>query len=397
MPLNLRLVANWVVWKIEVRDGKPTKVPIDPKTGRMARSNDASTWASYDEALSYYERHSPDVEGVGFQFSNSEFTGIDLDHCRDPETGDVEPWASEIITAVYSYTEVSPSGTGIHIIVRGKLPVGVRRKGKIEMYDSGRYFTMTGNRLPGMPRQPRERSMHDVWKRYLCDEPEKTEADPDTEGLTPEDRELIKKVKTGANGHKFDCLWRGDFSGYPSQSEADMALCQILSFWAQKNAFNVDRLFRHSGLYREKWDERHYGDGRTYGQVTVQKAIEQTQEVYSGDSETGSTRVNEEWPDPIPFDDHSCLPDFPIDAILPDIGRRMVEKVSEVMQVDPALTALFYLGTLSACCAGKAIVDLGTHTEPLNLYLCPVYASGNRKSPTENHIARPLRKYCWRR
>jgi replicative DNA helicase len=96
-----------------------------------------------------------------------------------------------------------------------------------------------------------------------------------------------------------------------------------------------------------------------------------------------------DWSDPVPFNDLSLLPDFPVDA-LPKIGRDIVEKVSEVNQVDPALTASLYLAALSVCCAGKKNVDLITHKEPLNIYLCPISDSGNRKSSTTSEMSNPL-------
>ena len=177
------------------------------------------------------------------------FVGIDLDHCRDSESEQIEPWALEIIEAVKSYTEITPSGTGIHIIARGELPEGQRRKGNIEMYDSGRYFTMTSNHLPDTPTQPRTRSLNKVWQRYLCNQSIDSSEISAENGLTASDRELIEKAMAAENGEKFQALWEGDHSSYPSQSEADMALCRILSFWTQKDAALINRLFRNSGLY----------------------------------------------------------------------------------------------------------------------------------------------------
>jgi putative DNA primase/helicase len=150
IPAELRARPQWVAWKAEVRDGKPTKVPYDPRTGAKAATDDPRTWASFDVAVRALEIGRYD--GVGYVFAADDpYVGVDLDKCRDPETGAVEPWALEIVRRLNSYVEISPSGRGLHIIVRGKLPPGRRRKGPIEMYDSGRYFTMTGNRLEARP------------------------------------------------------------------------------------------------------------------------------------------------------------------------------------------------------------------------------------------------------
>lgn len=105
------------------------------------------TWRAFEEALISYERDGHD--GIGFVFSDADpYVGIDLDGCRNPETGGVEPWAQKIVDRVREgYIEASPSGTGIHIIVEGAMRNGGMRKGPIEMYSRGRFFTMTGKVL----------------------------------------------------------------------------------------------------------------------------------------------------------------------------------------------------------------------------------------------------------
>lgn len=137
IPAELRALPNWVCFN-------ERKEPINPRTGSLASSIDPSTWSDFETALRAAERFR--LKGVGFVFTlESKIVGIDLDKCRDPDTGAIEPWAQEIIDAMDSYTEISPSRTGVHILVKGVLPTGRRRKGKIEMYDSGRFFTMTGD------------------------------------------------------------------------------------------------------------------------------------------------------------------------------------------------------------------------------------------------------------
>jgi putative DNA primase/helicase len=153
VPTELKQADQWVLWKYEERDGKRSKVPHRPD-GTKASSTDASTWSTYETVKVAYEQGGYD--GVGFVLGNG-FTGVDLDHCRDPTTGEIVAWAKEIIDRLNTYSEVSPSGEGVHCILRGRLPVDGRRKtlqGKeyrpkaaIEMYSSGRYFTVTGDRL----------------------------------------------------------------------------------------------------------------------------------------------------------------------------------------------------------------------------------------------------------
>jgi putative DNA primase/helicase len=139
IPEELRARPQWVVWKA-VGD-KPDKVPYSARTGRRASSTDLLTWATFQEALEAYENG--DYAGLGFMFSSADpYTGIDLDDCVD-ENGEIAGWALEIVRYFDSYTELSSTGTGLHVIVRGNVPN--RRKGEVEVYSSKRFFTVTGH------------------------------------------------------------------------------------------------------------------------------------------------------------------------------------------------------------------------------------------------------------
>jgi putative DNA primase/helicase len=127
-----------------------------PPSGQKASSTDRSTWSTFEAVKTAYEQGV--FDGVGFALANG-FAGVDLDHCRDPSTGEIDAWAKAYLDRLNSYSEVSPSGEGIHCILRGTLPVGVdgrrktlegrgyRSKAAIEMYSANRYFTVTGDRL----------------------------------------------------------------------------------------------------------------------------------------------------------------------------------------------------------------------------------------------------------
>jgi primase-polymerase (primpol)-like protein len=144
LPEELRQRRQWVVWKLEERDGKPTKVPYIAGGSGKASSTDSLTWRSFEEAVQALETGR--YNGIGFVFSSGDpFAGVDLDDCRNPETGELEEWAAKIVEAFGSYAEVSQSGTGVHIIVMGKAPN--KKRGKVEAYSSERYFTMTGRVL----------------------------------------------------------------------------------------------------------------------------------------------------------------------------------------------------------------------------------------------------------
>jgi putative DNA primase/helicase len=276
LPDELKPYNHWVVWRFETRSGKQTKIPVDPKNGYNAASNQPESWATYEEAVDFYEACA-DCAGIGFMFSPDDpFVGIDLDNCRSPETNAMEPWAQEIIDQLNSYTDISPSGTGLHILIKGELPAGGRRKGQMEMYSTGRYFTITGNHLAGAPStiEDRNQELQTLHARIF----KKEAAEPVQEAETPEDmnlsdEDLIAKARNAANGDKFQRLWQGDFEGYATHSEADLALCSMLAFWTGGDQVRIDRLFRQSGLMRPKWDEPRSADAKTYGQMTIERAI----------------------------------------------------------------------------------------------------------------------------
>ncbi len=295
IPGELKSEDQWVVWCWEKRASKWTKVPVNAASGARASSTDSSTWSAFEEAIRYTRKNL--LPGVGFVFTGSSFAGADLDGCRDPETGRLEEWARAIVAELDSYTEASPSGTGVKVFVRGVLPAGRKRKGRIEMYDSGRFFTVTGHSLHEAPAGVMERSgqLAALHQRVFGPAPEEARAQApprsaEWSGSALGDEELLRRARAAANGEKFARLWAGDTGGYADgdnegRSEADLALCSLLAFWAGPDESRIDALFRQSELMRPKWDERHYGDGRTYGQGTIGHAL-------AGRSEFWSERVS---------------------------------------------------------------------------------------------------------
>jgi putative DNA primase/helicase len=272
IPEELRVRHQWVNWMAVERHGKVTKVPVNPRTGELASVTDPATWGSLNEAFEYFTSNDR-CHGIGYVFTSDDpYVGIDLDKCRDPESGEIEPWALEIIERLRSYTELSPSGTGVHIIVKGTLPLKGRRSGRIEMYVHSRYFTVTGNHLDGTPLniEERDEALRLLHGEIFQDEPKQN--GNFTNHRPFDDEALIDRASQATNGHKFQRLWRGDWHDYPSHSEADAALCSLLSFWTDGNATRIDGLFRRSDLFRPKWDERHASDGRTYGELTIERA-----------------------------------------------------------------------------------------------------------------------------
>jgi len=170
IPDELTARDRWVCWKVEERNGDETKIPVDPQTGGRASSDNAETWASFSNAREYHEHEDTDTAGIGFMFSrDGRYAGVDLDKCVDPSTGDVEPWARDIVERLNSYTEFSPSGTGLHVIVEGMVPPDGSRSGNVEMYDEKRYFTFTGDVGMGAqkPVEKRVGALKDVHTEYI--------------------------------------------------------------------------------------------------------------------------------------------------------------------------------------------------------------------------------------
>ena len=379
IPDTIRAFEQWICWREDDRNGKPTKVPIKPyrTSGTpLASATDSDTWREFETALTYHRESSSRTDGVGFVFdAESAVIGIDLDNCRDPDTEELEPWAAEIINRIDSYTEVSPSGTGIHILVEGALPAGRNRRGDVEIYDRDRFFTVTGAHLAetptdvthrqdavlavhhefvqtagedeaatltettahavskstggleddGTPTQPvgpnsglrrkfgrdppavdepgLEAALHGLSPTDIPDPVPRTIDEVAGPGVELPDAELRKRAMGSKSGDTIQklldgdsSLWSGRDSRYASQSEADMGLCFYLAFWTGGDPERIDNLFRESGLYREKWDRRHYGNGATYGAVCVARTLLKLDDYYSPPAtDTGTDNGGSQW------------------------------------------------------------------------------------------------------
>lgn len=322
IPAELKERPQWVGWKWEQRGDKWTKVPVNARTGRNAATNDPATWTDFETAHTYAATRT-NIAGIGFVFAEDDpYAGVDFDHCRDPETGVLDEWAKAILTGLDTWADISPSGGGIKAIARGVLPGhGMRRKrpdgipgGAVEMYDRGRFFALTGHHLTGTPvaiHDAKEAFEH-LYQRLTAET--RTSAIPPVGGGVVDapqsrngirDAEVIQFASRSKNGAKFTALWMGDAGGYVSQSEADIALCSLLAFYTGADEARIDRLFRRSGLMRDKWDERR--GAQTYGQLTTAKAIAgRTQywtpgekyEAYRSEHDAGRERPPMAWTPP---------------------------------------------------------------------------------------------------
>lgn len=243
IPAEMRALNSWVVWKYEdIGAKKPTKIPYNPKNGNMANVNDPDTWASFEEAFNYYNLGN--CSGIGFVFSDRDpYSFIDLDDCEgDPLIFERQ---KKIFKEFDTYSEVSPSGRGLHLIVKGKIPVG-RRRSFVEVYSSQRYATMTGHVYNHQPICDRQELLTQLWDQmggsvnnisYTGNEKE-----------TVSDEEIIRMALAASNGDKFNKLRSGEWQSiYNSQSEADFAFIDIIAFYT-KNKNQIGRIFRNSTL-----------------------------------------------------------------------------------------------------------------------------------------------------
>jgi putative DNA primase/helicase len=279
IPAELRQIPQWVCWKAKPgKNGKIDKVPFDPKTGRAASSTDPATWGVFEQAVAT-SKNGGGYAGIGFVLNGGPYVGVDLDDCRNPETGDIQAWAWEIAQKLNTYTEISPSGKGLRMFLKGELKNPGRRKGKIECYVTGRFLTVTGHRVEGTPAavMDRQQEILAFHESVFGKQKPPAKKQPPTQQATGllSDDDIIARAKPGKD-KVLARLWAGDISGYPSQSEADQALCNKLAFYTGKDPEQMDRLFRQSGLYRQKWEREDY---RTQ---TIEDAMEYVQEVYTG-------------------------------------------------------------------------------------------------------------------
>ncbi len=286
IPAYLREHGLFCLWKYEERDGRRTKMPYNPNSPQeRAKTNDPGTFAPLETATA----RAGGFDGLGIGIFDG-IAGIDIDHCITG--GKLSAMAQDIVNTMDAYTEISPSGEGLRILFlapgfkydSGRYYIKESKQG-LEVYIPGmtqRYLTVTGNPLPGSASDMVNRAdrLQSILDKYMK-RPQAPQIAPKMPGTPADisDIELIEKAKQAKNGGQFSELWAGNYGAYPSHSEADLALCNLLAFWTGRNASRMDALFRQSGLMRTKWDRRQ--SGTTYGAITIQQAIANCTEVYN--------------------------------------------------------------------------------------------------------------------
>lgn len=276
VPQVMRRLENWCVWRLEEKKdgGKPTKVPYGAWTGYRASSTNPDTWASYKRACEVYDYFKPHgvVNGIGFFFRPEDnLVFIDIDHCIiDGELSDL---AKEVVNMFpSSYWEISQSGEGLHCFTRGMLTRCFKRSDiGLEMYNKTRYVAFTGNSInPAEPCESQE-SIDALFNKYCTtDTPDGHEVI--RHELSDSVAEILEKARHNPhNGKILEMLFDGKWQelGYKSQSEADLAFCQLLAFWCNRNTELIDEIFCSSQLYRKKWQGK-------YRENTLSRAVART-------------------------------------------------------------------------------------------------------------------------
>ena len=414
IPAELRSLPHWVCWRFEERKGKQTKVPISPATGAEADVKNKTLWVPFDQAIAYQRRQN-NINGIGWVFSDDDpFTGIDVDKCIS--NGQYSELARSVLNRFPgSYAEVSPSGTGLKLWLRGKLPVPPEKSGRkipklgIETYCRKRYFTVTSQvimdvdsgRLPDHP--PVIADHDEELQRWFAElfpsvkPADKTDKTP-VVTVSASIAEIIAKASGARNGEKFKALWAGDCSRYgDDESGGDLALLSMLAFWCGNDAGLIDEVFRQSGMYREKWERRDYRDR------TIATAIESCPEPYdwarSANTQSQGLQKRERqhqgtvapppWPELVALSGPE--PESVDVEDLPRSVGEIIKSVTEYAEVPPELPLLMTLGALATACQKKwDIQSDGSHKEPLSLFVCPALDPGNRKSSVVGALTAPL-------
>jgi len=301
IPEELRNLDQWVLWKYETRENnageqKLTKVPYQIKPASegkrvKAKTDIPETWGSFEEAYSILADpvKRQGFHGLGFVFSeNDNYVGVDIDHVYNPETQEWNDFALDEVLKLNSYAELSPSETGAHVILKGQKPPGKCRANNWEMYQAYRYFTFTGNHIDETPKEIKENpeALKDLYNRRINTDGERKEEQQKKGRGRPKkntkvfsakplpDNEIITKCRSAKNYEVFEALYNGNLEGFSSQNEADLSLCGRFAFYT-KDPEQIDRLFRTSGLYRDKWEREDYRND------TIRKAIEGTPATYN--------------------------------------------------------------------------------------------------------------------
>lgn len=348
VPKELKELKQWVGFILKDKKDKPgkkDKIPVNPVTKDKAKSNDQNTWTDFKTAIEGAIKNK--LDGIGFMFKPP-YVGIDIDGCIKDNT--LSDFAKSVANELNSYTEVSPSGTGIHVICRGELPPEGRKSSELglEMYTEGRFFTFTANRVDEYPAEvlDRKEEIYSVHKKYIAKKPAPSQLKKPIKTTDLQENDIIEKALNSKNGDKFRDLLNGNWeSSFSSQSEADLSFCNTLAFWTGADYSKIDSIVRSSGLYRDKWDTKHFADGKTYGQNIIEQAIKDCREVYEPKEEKKERPISDILEGPSKRANMLFEQSYNRNGIL---GYKLSEKFKNIMyKLDGIQPGMYLLGAIS--------------------------------------------------
>jgi putative DNA primase/helicase len=273
-PAEMKEKPVWCLWKYGYRDGKKTKIPYR-NLGQTAASDNPKTWISFGIAVTNLHKFPDKVDGIGC-FVHDGYTFFDIDDCRNGVSGELEPWAAEIVSELNTYAELSPSGTGVHVYLRGAVQDASKING-CEIYSKNRFFTVTGERLPGAPPEIKSYShLADLRERIAGNKlrPYQLQKSNNAHNRTTQSKKSGLIAYAPAD---LPALLAGDLSRYDNDdSRGDLAACNLLLRRYDGNVEKAEEVFRASALMRDKWDERR--GAKTYGEKTMALALKSYEE-----------------------------------------------------------------------------------------------------------------------
>jgi hypothetical protein len=404
IPGWLRRLCRCVGWRWERRKGKWTKPPLKVTGGKVdgyASTTDPKTWATFADAWKAYK--AGQLDGIGLVLAvGDDLFGVDLDNCIHPKTGELSRLAVRVLKLLPTYAEVSPTGTGIKLLVKGRVPRAVKTDA-IEVYSEARYFTITGHRLADAPTSvvACPDALRYLYRRFRK-RPARSAAKPAAAmGLATtagqgyaladqlDDAELIRRARDSKrNGSAFARLWAGDAGGYRSRSEADAALVNHLLYWANCDLERVDRLFRQSGLMREKWNREDYR--RKTFELAQQNRVAAKPRSCVASLETPNTHAEYAVSGYLGTPKVPDYQPFPVDA-LPGAVVPFVNETAAALGGDPAFVAPHVLVVLGSLLSSKYRLRIkSSWLEPPVVWAVTIGESGTVKPPAWKAVVDPM-------
>jgi hypothetical protein len=394
-PAELKALPIWLVWKKEVRDGRMNKTPFNPTNGR--RTNDSTQGLSFDVAVANLRGY----DGLGIYIEDG-LIAVDLDNCIVQGPEPIKPYAMEIVKKLNSYSEVSVSGKGIHVLIRGKKPGDICRRAGVELYSHGRFLAVTGHRLEGPSSLVEQRDISPIYDKYLVESAQSAPTAAPEKATTPRTTRNEIEHHHGGITDKLTLLMTGDFAEnsipftladenenntitFDSQSEAIGALLACLAIKHDGDAEKMEAAFLTSALYRgiSKWNEPN-GKWARLGKSELEGAIKKYNATKPATA-VSTTPVVEVLDNEEEIETDDSLPPFPKFAgLLHDLSEALSPDIPYAYKMASALT---YAGIIRS---GLDTLADERHVQP-RLYTALIGQPGNGKTAAMNEVGKVMK------